>query len=131
MDEGEIKDVPENSTDIFKKNMVDRYVDQPDLMFAAGKYVMADQMCYVEFLRYYYLIYKSIHNDNQPEELTDNLLEDNSLCSPVNYPKILPLMSSKEKLHCCKVPFVLRYHLPNKPKYPEQYAHHLQLFYPF
>ena len=94
MDEGEIKDVPENSTDIFKKNMVDRYVDQPDLMFAAGKYVMADQMCYVEFLRYYYLIYKSIHNDNQPEELTDNLLEDNSLCSPVNYPKILPLMSS-------------------------------------
>ena len=52
LDEGEIKDVPENSTDIFKKNMVDRYVDQPDLMFAAGKYVMAEQMCYAEFLQY-------------------------------------------------------------------------------
>ena len=67
----------------------------------------------------------------QPEELTDNLLEDNSLCSPVNYPKNLPLMSSKEKLHCRKVPFVLRYHVPNNHKYPEQYAHHLLfLFYP-
>ena len=65
-------------------------------MFAAGKYSVADQMCYAEFLRYYYLIYKSGHNDNQPEELTDNLLEDNSLCSPVNHPKTLPLMSSKK-----------------------------------
>ena len=86
-------------------------------MFAAGEYPMADQMCYAEFLRYYYLIYESVHNENQPEELTDNLLEDNNLCSPVNYPKILPLMSSKEKLHCRKVPFVLRYHVPNKHKY--------------
>ena len=41
-------------------------------------------------------------------------------------------MSSKEKLHCRKVPFVLRYHVPNKYKYPEQHAHHLlSLFYPF
>ena len=41
-------------------------------------------MCYTEFLRYYCLIYKSVHNDNQPEKLTDNLLED------INYHKILP-----------------------------------------
>ena len=74
----------------------------------------------------------SAHNDNQPGELTDNLVEDNSLCSPVNYPKMLPLMRSKEKLHCHKVPFVLTYHVPYKHKYPEQYAHHLLfLFYPF
>ena len=73
-----------------------------------------------------------MHNGNQPEELKDNLLQNNSLCSPVNYPKILPFMSSKEKLHCRKVPFVLRYHVPNKYKYPEQHAHHLlSLFYPF
>ena len=32
--------------------MVDRYVGQPDLMFAAGKYAIADQICYAEFLRY-------------------------------------------------------------------------------
>ena len=51
LDEREIKDLPENSTDIFRKNMVDRCVDQPDLMYAAGKYAMVDQMCYAEFLR--------------------------------------------------------------------------------
>ena len=132
LDESEIKDLPENSTDIFKKNMVDRYVDRPDLMFAAGKYSVTNQLCYPEFLRYYSLIYKSRHNDNQPEELTDHLLEANSPCSPVNCPKILSLTSSKEKLHSRKVPYVLGYHAPNKHKYPEQYAHHLLfLFYPF
>ena len=112
--------------------MVDKYVDQPDLMFAAGKYSVADQMCYAEFLRYYYLIYRSIHNDNQPEELTDNLVEDNSPCSPVNYPKILPLMSSREKLYRRKMLYVLRYHVSDKHKYPEEDVHHLLfLFYPF
>ena len=114
-----------------KNNLVDRYIDRSDLMFSAGKYAMADRKCYAEFLRYYSLIYKSIHNDNQTEELADNLLEDSSLCSPVNYPQTLPLMSSKDKLHCRKVPFVLRYHVPKKHKYPEQYAYHLLfLFYP-
>ena len=52
LDKKEIKDLPEDLADIFKKNMVDRYVGQPDLTFAAGKYAMADQMCYDEFMRY-------------------------------------------------------------------------------
>ena len=81
--------------------MVDGYVDRQGMVFSAGKYSMADQMCYTEFLRYYYLICKSIHHENQPNELTDNLLEENSVCIPVNYLKILPLMISKEKLHLC------------------------------
>ena len=82
--------------------MVDRYVNQPDLIFAAGKYVMADQMCSTEFLRCYYLFYKSIHSDNQPEEVTDNLLEGNSLCSPLSYPKILSLMSIRKNCIAAK-----------------------------
>ena len=41
-------------------------------------------------------------------------------------------MSSKEKLKCRKVKSVLRYHVPNKHKYPEKYAHHiLFMFYQF
>ena len=51
----------------------------------------------------------SIHNANQREELTDNLLGDNSRYCPVNYPKILTLISSKEKLYCC---------IANEHKYP-------------
>ena len=46
--------------------MFDRYVDRPDLIFKANKYAMADQMCYAEFLQYYYLIYKSLLNENRP-----------------------------------------------------------------
>ena len=56
-----------------KKNMVDKYIPRPGLVFAAGKYYMIDQMCYAEYLRYCYLICKSAHSDNQPEELADNL----------------------------------------------------------
>ena len=41
-------------------------------------------------------------------------------------------MSSKKKLYCRKVLFVLRSHVLNKHNYPKQYAHHaLFLFYPF
>ena len=104
LNESEIKDLPEKKTlhiYCFNKNMVDGYVDRQGMVFSAGKYSMADQMCYTEFLRYYYLICKSIHHENQPNELTDNLLEENSVCIPVNYLKILPLMISKEKLHLC------------------------------
>ena len=44
----------------------------------------------------------------------------------------VPLMSSKEKLNCRKVPAILRFHSLNKDKYFELYACHLLfLFYPF
>lgn len=97
LDESEIKDLPEKKTlhiYCFNKNMVDGYVDRQGMVFPAGKYSMADQMCYTEFLRYYYLICKSIHHENQPNELT-------IIYIPVNYLKILPVMISKEKLHLC------------------------------
>ena len=97
LDESEIKDLPEKKTlhiYCFNKNMVDGYVDRQGMVFSAGKYSMADQMCYTEFLRYYYLICKSIHHENQPNELT-------IIYILVNYLKILPLMISKEKLHLC------------------------------
>ena len=64
--------------------MVDRYVDRPDLMFVTGKYSLTDQMCSADFLLYYYLIYKSAHNENHPKELPRNPLEYNSICSPVS-----------------------------------------------
>ena len=62
--------------------------------------------------------------------MNENILEDNhKLC---DYPSTIPLMSSKEKLKCSKVKSVLRYHVPNRHKNPEKYAHHiLFMFYPF
>ena len=41
-------------------------------------------------------------------------------------------MSSNEKLKCRKIKAVLRYHVPNPNRNPEQYTHHLLFsFYPF
>ena len=59
-----------------------------------------------------------------------NCMEENSAFP---FPSVIPLMSSKEKLKCRKIRAVLRYHIPNRHKYPEKYAHHLlfMYYYPF
>ena len=64
-------------------------------------------------------------NDNQPEMLQEIILENNhNICG---YPLTIPVMSSKEKLKCRNVKLVLRYHVPNRHKSPEKYAHHYYL----
>ena len=90
-------------------------------------------MCYAEFLAHYYLDVKfkgdseNGDNDNQPNLLNDELMESNESSCP--FPPVLPLMNSKEKLKCRKIRSVLRYHVPNKHKFPEKYSHHLLFMY--
>ena len=106
-------------------------MNRRDVSFPSEKYAIVDQMCFAEFLRYYSLRNCRYSSDSQPIELTEELLEEN-LPSSSLYPKVLPIMGSKEKLYCRKVPFVLRNHVPNKYKYPDKYAYHLLIiFYPF
>ncbi|XP_066910247.1 uncharacterized protein [Clytia hemisphaerica] len=131
LSENEISELPEDSTSIFKKNMLDRYCDRPTNNYANGIYVSVSNMCYAEFLRFYSIMYvENKENDCQPNELVDDLVESNH---PTNgYPNIVPLLSSRDKLKCRKVPLVLRLHEPNRNKHPEDYAHHLlMLYYPF
>ncbi|XP_066925712.1 uncharacterized protein [Clytia hemisphaerica] len=126
LSEDEINELPEDSTSIFKSNMLDRYCDRPRERTGPNKPIA--EMCYAEFLRFYSVIYKECsENDCQPNELDDNLIESNHLSS--NYPKIVKLCSMKGKLKCRKVPLVLRLHQPNRNKYPEDYAHHLLMLY--
>ena len=128
--EKEILELDDESKDVFKRNMLDRYIDRPNSIFANGIYSGLDQFCYAEFLRYYYLAPKPIENDCQPEVLPDEILEINH--DALMYPMSIPLMYSKEKLKCRKVPAILRFHSPNKDKDFELYVHHLLfLFYPF
>ena len=62
--------------------------------------------------------------------IDDEVLETHHKDS--NYPKEIPLISSKEKLKLRKVKAVLRYYQPNSNKAFETYAHHLLFsFYPF
>ena len=125
--------MPDDSTVVFKRNMLDRYTDRSNHTFAGGKYRELDPFCFAEFIAHFYLAPKKTEdeeNDNQPEILNENVLEDNhNLCK---YPSTIPLMSSKEKLKCRKVKSFLRYHVPNRNKNPEKHAHHiLFMFYPF
>ena len=125
-----IDELPDDSTDIFQRNMLDRYLDRPNENFKNGEYKIIDQLCFAEFLSLYYVDAKQLEiseNDSQPVVLNDELMNSNHEESI--FPKIVPLMSSKEKLKCRKVKAVLRYHQPSPHKNVEQYSHHLYLLF--
>ena len=106
-------------------------MERPNITFKQGQHAVLDRFCYTEFLSYYYYLdtkpLPSANNDCQPE-----VLDDDDSNTPLRYPKIIPLMSSKEKMRCRNVKKVLRYHIPNPVVNAEAYAHHLLMFfYPF
>ena len=86
--EHKISDLPEESKKIFERNMVDRYIDRPNLTGSGGKFDVLDAFCFAEFSQYYYLPSNSKYkeNDYQPEELDDEIVEDISN-SDYLYPK--------------------------------------------
>ena len=131
-EEKDISQLPEDSRYIFKKNMIDRYIDRPNLSFCGCKYSFSDSFCFAEFLRYYYLApSKSKDNDYQPEILVDDLIENNH-ASDIHYPSSIPIISANEKLKCRKVPYVFKYHVPNQHTHPEENTHHLLfMYFPF
>ena len=87
----------------------------------------------LQFLSYYYIVKKPVGNsgnDCQPVLLDDTIMESNH--AETHFPKVVPLMTFKEKLHSRKVKAVLRYHQPSLTKHIEQYVDHLLFpFYPF
>ena len=104
--------------------MFNRYRDRPSSNFGARQYSVVNGIFFAEFLRFYHLKRDLVSNDNLPVELTDPDIENNYFSS-TNYPQVIPLMSSKDKLQCRKVPFVLRYHVLSKEINPKKYSYHL------
>ena len=116
---------PEDSADIYKRNMASRYIFMPSEE-------VYNQLCHASFLKKYQLLPKQVENDSQPNELSDEVIEENhSVNNNNSYPNRITL-STGEKLVHRKVEFALRYHVPNKYKDLEAYANHfLFMFYPF
>ena len=110
LSEKEIAELPDDSTDLYKRNMIDHYIDKPSLE-------IIENLCFAEFLKRYQLVPKAEENDCQAEELNDEVIENNRSFVG-QYPRILTT-SSKEKLKCRKVNLVLRYNVPNRYKEPE------------
>ena len=130
--EHEISELQEDSKKIFKRNIVDRCVDRPNLTSSNGKFAVLDAFYFAECSRYYYLSSNTKYKENnyQPEERDDEIVEDISnsdyLC-----PRNIKLLSNK-KIKYRKTPCVLQYYVPNKETKPEKYAHHmLFMYYPF
>ena len=73
--------MPEKSTDVFKGNIIDRYIDRSNWSLDSGKYSALGNFCFAEFLKYYYVpSTNSNENDYQPQELKDDIIEENLIC---------------------------------------------------
>lgn len=125
----ELDELDDDSTDIFKSNIIERYAIRPVLP-------VIDKLCLAEFAAHYYKDYKTDADhetkDCQPDVLTDHLLELQIATSEtrcVNLPQRIKLINRNEYMKCRKVKAVLRYHIPNKRKEPEAYFHHLMMLY--
>ena len=126
----EIDELLEDSADIFQHNMLDRYIDWLDENLMGGKYSTIDAMCFAEFLLYYKKSIKDIECDCQPIVLDIELMK--SKYPKFSYPKVIPLMTSKEKLKCRNVKKDLRYHQPSPNRDTEKLVNHMPFsFYPF
>ena len=68
--------------------MEERNLDKPDESFCNGTFSILNELCYVEFSRYYYITPSANKNDWQPIELKDELLEVNA---QIIYPPVLLL----------------------------------------
>ena len=68
----DLEGVPGDSTDIFQRNMLDRYLDKPDATFKSGKFAYLDSICYAEFLSC--KSKEEAENDNQAVVLDDELM---------------------------------------------------------
>ncbi|XP_066935952.1 uncharacterized protein [Clytia hemisphaerica] len=130
--QGEISIMDADDRNVFKRNMLDWYLDRPDARHMNGRFAAVNHLCFAEFLANYILESKKVEeeNDYQPEILEEL---DPSVVMDRRLPASFPLMSNKkERLKLRKTKSVLRYHVPSKEKKPEHYAHHLLfMFFPF
>ena len=126
----ELSELSDDSPNIFKISNIDPYLERLTATFCIGKYSILDDFCYAEFLAYYLLKSKSTKiGEYQPDELDDNLIENNN--EECCYTQKIKLMISEETMRGRKVRRILRYHVPNKLLALEKIAHHvMRLFFP-
>ena len=125
--QNELDDLDDDSTDIYKSNIIERYSLRPISI------PRVNNLCLAEFAAFYYKDYKAHEEmkDSQPNILNDELLESHNSSGnqEVSLPSKIKLMNKNEYMKCRRVKAVIRYHTPNKAKEPELYFHHLLMLY--
>ena len=127
----ELEELDDESTDVYKSNIIERYTKRPPSIPSVNN------LCLAQFVAYYYKDYKKESQetaDAQPEVLTDNLIESQHTTEndDSSLPEKIKLIDTNEIMKRRKVKAVIRYHTPNKQKEPEKFFHHLlMLYYPW
>ena len=125
--------LPLRSTGVIQRNILNRYIDRPDLIFHNSKFAAIDLLRLAEFLSYCCVQSRfkpRSQNDCQIVVLDDELMKTKYFDS--QYINTIPLTSSKEKSKRRKVKAVLRYHVTNSVRYVGKFARLLLCsFYPF
>ena len=127
----ELDQLDDDSTDIYKSNIIERYGIRPNTIPSVNN------MCLAEFAAYCYKDYKSDVSeamDAQPEILSDEIIAQlhQNLNHSTSLPGKIRLMNGKEVTKYRKVKAVIRNYTPNKTKEPEKYFYHLlMLYYPW
>lgn len=124
----ELDELDDDSTDIFRSNIIDRYTLRPNSSSDM------ENLCLAEFAAYYYKDYKSKDQettDCQPEVLTNEAIEIQHNCTDVDclLPNQIKLLNTNESMKRRKIKAVIRYHTPSKTKEPELFFHHLLMLY--
>ena len=124
----ELDDLDDESTDIFKSNVIECYSIQP------ASVPDVDNLCLAQFAAYYFKDYSKENRetiDTQPKVITDDWIEIHSYSnsSDLSLPKTIKLMNTNETMKWWKVKAVIRYHRPNKRREPGLFFHHLLLLH--
>ena len=85
----ETENIPADSKDPFKRNMIDCYKDPPDKRFAKGKYQTVDEGCYAKFLSNRYKDIKNKQSNDTKPRVPDERGNGSFIDDSVN-DKILP-----------------------------------------
>ena len=104
--ETELNMLPGHSTDVFKRNNVDRYINRPNKIFCHRSYQALDSFSFAEFLHYYTSVYYHDQHEYQPNVLLDQLIKKNH--EACVYRKTFKLMNYNVTMKCRKVKRVLR-----------------------
>ena len=93
-----VSELPDNRPNLFQKSNTDGYMERPSGTFCSDKYATSDDFCYAEFSAYYTRENKPSKTvDYQPDELDDNLTENNhEECSYPPHPTLPPTLPTEK-----------------------------------
>ena len=111
---------------MFKRNLVDRYIDLSYTTSSGGKFAVLDTLSFAEFSRYCYLPSnpKYKENDYQPEEFDDESISGMSKIGYA-YPKQIKLLSNKNS---SAVKYHMFFNIMYQKKKPSQKNMHTTCF---